>query len=87
VDGTYRFTGIESDAAISYWGNNTAFVIDLTSNTDYDSASNTLTLNIKPANLGATYVLGMKDDTWGVMVIERIGDAVLDDIADFIRRQ
>lgn len=78
VDGVYRFTGIESDAAISYWGNNTAFLTDNTANTDYNSATNSFTLNIKPTHLGSSYVLGMKDDTWGVIVIERIGDAILD---------
>lgn len=78
VDGVYRFTGLESGAAISFWGNNTSFVSDLTATTDYDSTTNSFTLNIKPSHLGATYVLGLKYDTWGVVVIERIGDAVLD---------
>lgn len=78
VDGVYRFTGIESDATISYFGNNTAFLMDLTASTDYNSVTNSFTLNIKPGNLGSSYILGLKQDTWGVIVIERIGDAILD---------
>lgn len=78
VDGVYRFQGVMSDAVISYWGNNTNFLVNLTETTDYNSVTNSFTVNIKPGHLGSTYVMGLTNDTDGVIVIERIGDAILD---------
>lgn len=78
VDGQYRFTGLYTQGSISYWGNNTNFITNITGTTDYDSATNAYTLNIKPSHLGSTFVLGLSGDTQGVILIERIGDAVLD---------
>ncbi len=78
VDGLYRFTGKYSDATISFWGNNTNYLMNLTENTDYSPVTNSFTANIKPGNLGSTYVIGLTNDTEGVIVIERISDAILD---------
>lgn len=77
-DGQYRITGTGSDAVLSYWGNNTNFLVNLTSTTDYDSATNSLTVNIKPSHIGSSFVFGLTGDTHGVIIIERIGDAILD---------
>ena len=78
MDGLYRFTGCYSNAAISYWGTNTNYLMNLTENTDYSPVTNSYTVNIKPGNLGSTYVIGLTNDTEGVIVIERLGDAILD---------
>ena len=77
-DGLYRITGLCSDAELSYWGSNTNFLTNQTSNSDYNSATNSMTLNIKPANIGSNYVFGLSGDTYGVVLIQRIGDAELD---------
>ena len=81
--GRYRFQGAVSDAVLNYWGNNTNFLMNKTDSTDYDPDTNAFTLNIKPTNLGTSYVLGLTGDSWGVLVIERIGDHTLD-IADMV---
>jgi len=78
VDGIYRFTAQNSAAKLSYWGNNTNFLVNLTDTTDYDSSTNSLTINIKPGHLGSNFVFGLTGDTEAVVVIERIGDAILD---------
>ena len=82
-DGLYRITGLHSDAALSFWGSNTNFLMNQTDRTDYDSASNSMTLNVKPSNIGSSYVFGLTGDTYGVVVIQRIGDAILD-ITDMV---
>lgn len=79
LDGVYRFSTLDTRATLSYWGSNTAFLVDQTANTDYDSATNSFTVNVKPNNLGGTYIVGITNMTEAVLVIQRIGDAILDE--------
>lgn len=75
-DGLYRFTTSDPNAEISFWGN-TFFVHNSTASTDY--ANNAFTLNIKSANIGATYVIGVTGASDCILEITRIGDAILGD--------
>lgn len=76
-DGLYRFTTSDPNAVISYWGGSTFFISDQTADTDY--ANNAFTRNIRPSNIGATYVIGITGATECVLEITRIGDAILSD--------
>lgn len=79
VAGQYRISTLGAGATLSYWGTNTAFLIDQTAGTDYDSATNTFTINAKPQNLGGSHIIGLTNATETVLVIQRIGDAILDE--------
>ena len=79
VDGTYRIGTLNGAAKLSYWGTNTAFLMDQTANTDYDETTNSYTINVKPQNLGGSQIIGIAGVTETVLVIQRIGDAVLDE--------
>lgn len=75
--GVYRFTTSDPAAVISYWGGSTVgLIIDQTGGLD-DYANNAFTLNVKPSNIGATYILGVTGASECVLEITRIGDAVL----------
>lgn len=79
VDGVYRFSTLDVRATLSYWGTNTAFLVDQTENVGYDAATNSFTVNVKPQNLGGTHIIGITNMTEAVLVIQRIGDAILDE--------
>lgn len=79
VAGVYRVSTMNGVGKVSYWGSNTAFLIDQTANTDYDSATNSYTINVKPQHLGGNQIIGITNATEAVLIIQRIGDPVLDE--------
>lgn len=73
--GTYSFTASET---ISYWGNNTSYISNITDSTDI--SGNKFTLNINDGHLGSSFVIGVKAGrkvTSGTLTIKRTGNAVL----------
>lgn len=75
--GTYKISVSSSSAAISYWGGSIFFVSDATDSIEHTSTS--LTLNVKPSNIGGTYVIGIKGVSNTVISVVKIGNAVLDE--------
>lgn len=75
--GTYKISVSSSSAAISYWGGSTFFVSNATETVEHTSTS--LTLNVKPSNIGGTYVIGVKGVSNTVITVARTGNAVLDE--------
>ena len=75
--GTYKIAVSSSSAAISYWGASTFFVSNATDSIEHTSTS--ITLNVKPANIGSTYVVGIKGVSNTVVSVIRTGNAVLDE--------
>ena len=74
-EGTYRFSVTNPDAKVSYWGN------PFTANKQ-EVAGATATsyqLNIKESNIGGTYLIGATGAKEYILVIERLGSAVLGD--------
>lgn len=61
---------------LSYYGNNTAFIQDLSDTVDCNGTS--FSVNIKEGHLGSAYILGIKGSGSVKLTITRTGDAVLD---------
>ncbi len=56
-DGVYRFTSLNANAQVGFWGNNPSFITNQTGNTDL--ANNSFTITVKTGNLGGTYILSI----------------------------
>ena len=95
VSGRYQFTFLTTKLAVSsamlesYQGANPQFPQDSTNSLNdpdqaalgnlYDNAKNTFVVNVREKNLGAVYILGLKQAKDAVIVITRIGDAITDE--------
>ena len=77
--GTYRFSTSNASAVISFWGNNTAYIQDMTASTDYSAVTNAFTRNIKEGSLESKYIICVTGASSCIIDIVRIGDAVLDE--------
>ena len=95
VSGRYQFTFLTNKLLVSatmiesYQGANLQFPMDQTNTLNdpeqtvlgnsYNNSQNTFVVNIRDKNLGASYVLGLKQARDAVIVITRIGDAMTDE--------
>ena len=72
--GTYQITAVDSNALVSNWG-----AIVFPNRDDSTLSNNAYTINVKEAMLGNTYVIGITGKADTVLIVTRIGDAVLDE--------
>ena len=95
ASGRYQFTFLTSKLLISstiiesYQGANLQFPMDQSNALNdpeqtvlgnyYNNSQNTFVVNIREKNLGAAYVLGLKQARDAVIVITRVGDAITDE--------
>ena len=95
VSGRYQFTFLNNKLEVSptmlesYQGSNSQYPQDLTEGLNdpdmkelgnsYNNAANTFVVNIRERNLGATYIVGIKQARNAVVVITRVGDAITDE--------
>ena len=77
VAGVYRISTSDPAAVLSYWGGSVFFINEQPDKVD--SATNTITLNIKESNLGGTHIIGITGASECVLEIVRIGDPILDE--------
>ena len=75
--GTYKISVSSSSATISYWGGSTFFISNATDTIEHTNTS--ITLNVKPKNIGVTYIVGVKGVSNTVVSVVRTGNAVLDE--------
>ncbi len=78
--GVYSFTTSNANAQIGYYGG-TWFVQSVNVAENYDSKTNTFTMNVKESSLGNVYIIGvdaLTDSVGGCVIsITRTGDAIL----------
>ena len=95
VSGRYQFTflnnklGISQVVQESYQGANLQFPQNTTASLNdpeqtalgnfYDNSKNTFVINVRENNLGAVYIVGLKQAKDAVIVITRIGDSMTDE--------
>ena len=74
--GTYRVTASDPTAEISYWG---SIAYPIRQEINDGAPASTFELNVKENNLGNIYAIGITGVDDCILIIERTGDAVLDD--------
>lgn len=95
VSGRYQFTflnnklGVSQVVQESYQGANLQFPQNTTASLNdpeqtalgnfYDNSKNTFVINVREKNLGAVFIVGLKQAKDAVIVITRIGDAMTDE--------
>ena len=75
VEGLYRITASNPKAQLGYYGG----INYPNKQTVTGATATSFELNVKEGNLGATYAIGITGVTECILIIERIGPAILDD--------
>lgn len=76
--GIYVVTTDSASAQISYWGSDEAAISNQTDSSNYDAASNTLTISVPEDALGATYLIGISGAEQCNVTVSRVTESIFE---------